>query len=732
MAQASARDARDILNLPAKAGQSSASGPGVSSTSSRPPTAPTNNQGPPTLKKPTQGRYKRADGIHKELQALLGDNAPSLAVAQSEAKAMLAGPENSRGFRPKFKRKERKPRGWKWQSFDNPARSDGLQLHHWVPAADESRSIEDGKPDYPFANLNTTSGVYSYSSEEYQQHLRDDDWSKEETDYLIDLCQAYDLRFVVIADRWDWPQSSHKTNRTMEDLKARYYAICRRLIRSRISVEDMEARQQLLATYAFDKSREVERKKLLQRLFTRTPAQLAEEEALYVEARRLEQNEAKFAADREDLLKLLGGWERVPAVSGSLIAEAGAGVGQGTSSVPGAPGSLAAGGGDEGGASSAASDGKRGGMKRRRINEDDGSSTTAPSTPVTLTSKQKAELKQAHYDETHCIHRFDPEATPLARPPYPFLVGTPSTLPPVAPSPNNPSSSHGVYLRSTRVLAPRQAQLNRTMQSLSELGHDAPEGTAPSTTSLAIGPRLIFPTRSNCEKWEGLLGAVTSGLEMKKQTDRVESELRIAKSRLAALQQQSVGDSSQALAASGGEAIKTGTGSANKTLSGGSRRNATPRAGGSETADAGSRARASRSRTPASALTSTVPSSMAAVAAGQINRDGATVSAGGSKQGEEAGSAQLKNDEAAADDDADDEEWKDAKEGEVGTDQMDVDDDEDGDDDDEDVDDGDEGDDDDDEGQQEEADEDEEEEEADAAAVDEDEDAEEEEDEDSD
>lgn len=42
-------------------------------------------------------------------------------------------------------------------------------------------------------------------------------------------------------------------------------------------------------------------------MFNRTPAQIAEEEALYIEMKRLQQNEARFARDREDILRTLGG-----------------------------------------------------------------------------------------------------------------------------------------------------------------------------------------------------------------------------------------------------------------------------------------------------------------------------------------------------------------------------------------------------------------------------------------
>lgn len=42
-------------------------------------------------------------------------------------------------------------------------------------------------------------------------------WTKEETDQLFDLCERFDLRFIVIADRFPSP-------RTVEELKDRYYS----------------------------------------------------------------------------------------------------------------------------------------------------------------------------------------------------------------------------------------------------------------------------------------------------------------------------------------------------------------------------------------------------------------------------------------------------------------------------------------------------------------------------
>lgn len=45
-----------------------------------------------------------------------------------------------------------------------------------------------------------------YSEQEYQIHLHDDGWTKAETDHLFDLCKRFDLRFVVVHDRYDYQQ----------------------------------------------------------------------------------------------------------------------------------------------------------------------------------------------------------------------------------------------------------------------------------------------------------------------------------------------------------------------------------------------------------------------------------------------------------------------------------------------------------------------------------------------
>ena len=55
--------------------------------------------------------------------------------------------------------------------------------------------------------------------------------------------------------------------------------------------------------------RELTRKQYLRSLENRTPEQIAEEEALYLELKRLEQTERQFKKDRDDLLRTLLGIE---------------------------------------------------------------------------------------------------------------------------------------------------------------------------------------------------------------------------------------------------------------------------------------------------------------------------------------------------------------------------------------------------------------------------------------
>lgn len=93
-----------------------------------------------------------------------------------------------------------------------------------------------------------------YSQFEYDQHLTDPNWTAHETAYLFDMLRTYDLRFIIAADRYAYMSQTGQgpKKRTVEEMKDRYYTICRRLIRTR-TASDPQVQQQQLVQYSFDK-----------------------------------------------------------------------------------------------------------------------------------------------------------------------------------------------------------------------------------------------------------------------------------------------------------------------------------------------------------------------------------------------------------------------------------------------------------------------------------------------
>lgn len=96
--------------------------------------------------------------------------------------------------------------------------------------------------------------VMEYSQFEYDQHLVDPNWTAHETSYLFELLRQYDLRFVVAADRYEYPGRTGGPikRRSVEEMKDRYYTICRRLVRTR-TASDAQVQQQQIVQYSFDK-----------------------------------------------------------------------------------------------------------------------------------------------------------------------------------------------------------------------------------------------------------------------------------------------------------------------------------------------------------------------------------------------------------------------------------------------------------------------------------------------
>jgi DNA methyltransferase 1-associated protein 1 len=66
--------------------------------------------------------------------------------------------------------------------------------------------------------------VPTFTDEEYDRHLQADGWTADETRYLISVAAEWDLRFLVIADRYE-----AAGKRTLLELRSRYYEVMGRL-----------------------------------------------------------------------------------------------------------------------------------------------------------------------------------------------------------------------------------------------------------------------------------------------------------------------------------------------------------------------------------------------------------------------------------------------------------------------------------------------------------------------
>lgn len=234
-----------------------------------------------------QRQSKRPEGMARELYALLCNDSKDAPPLLPTDTGIGIGYKHT-----KAKLGMRKVRPWKWTPFTNPARKDEAVFYHW------RRVAEEGK-EYPFAQFNKRVEIPEYTDSEYIQHLKSEDWTKEETDHLFDLCQRFDLRFIVIHDRYDVEKYK---KRDVEDLKDRYYFIANTLKRIRHT-----GNTPFQGPKAYDADHERRRKEQLNRLFSRTQEQIEEEQMLTQELRKIEARKKEREKKAQDLQKLITG-----------------------------------------------------------------------------------------------------------------------------------------------------------------------------------------------------------------------------------------------------------------------------------------------------------------------------------------------------------------------------------------------------------------------------------------
>ncbi|KAJ8747165.1 hypothetical protein K2173_013148 [Erythroxylum novogranatense] len=203
---------------------------------------------------PKKDSQRKPDGISREVYALTGGLAPLMpSIDSSQLKRRPPSDEKIT---------------WQWLPFTSSARKDNLQLYHWV-------RVVNGLPptgDYSFAKYNKSVDIIRYTEEEYEKYLNDPMWTKEETDQLFDLCERFDLRFIVLILMFIL-------------IMALFCSVCRAILISRAPSP---------ADEPYNITQEKERKRALSLVLSQTKQQERKDAEVLAEAKRIA--ESRMAA----------------------------------------------------------------------------------------------------------------------------------------------------------------------------------------------------------------------------------------------------------------------------------------------------------------------------------------------------------------------------------------------------------------------------------------------------
>ena len=204
------------------------------------------------LEKKKKEYMKKQTGLKRELIKLIG-GVPSIVE-----KTGNIGQKNTK---------------WIWTPFSNPARQDQLKLVHWQRASDINKEYEPSK-------LNKSIEIVEFTKEEYEKLIQPNDrnWNYEQTMYLWDLIKRYELRFIVIMDRFDEEKYGE---RTVESLKDRYYSVARTILEHRKNFDHP------IIKSGYNYEQEMKRRIFLEKTMNKSFDEIKEEERLLELAKNL-------------------------------------------------------------------------------------------------------------------------------------------------------------------------------------------------------------------------------------------------------------------------------------------------------------------------------------------------------------------------------------------------------------------------------------------------------------
>lgn len=482
----------------------------------------------------------RMTGINREVQALMGDSVPPIAIVDQSL--YKPRPSLARSF---------VPRHWEEKQFQHGGRTDGLVLKHWkraIPGTNQRRSLvtdmntsadvemsDESKAapavqeysfeeEYPSHKWSISVSVASYTDEQYQNFLKSEEWTKEETDYLMELCRGFDLRWLLIADRYDIRDISPPAtnlnsgdvagtevvarpqypNRSMEALKSRYYAIAAKMLELHTPASTMTQTEFQLweKMRNFDIKTETMRKAMAEKLFERTKDEADEERILLEELHRITKNEDDFIKMRRDLYARL---EPVaPIRRGERGEEQSTAMYQTSQGLSMLLQSLLA---------------KEKRLKRPQV---PGSADAGPAANTPADTKNHE--KGRHTNQQN--RRDTLETTVEENAPGPQKKGS-TSQPVVRVLTPQEEARFGVSHPADRLTSGvqfRHEKINRLTMAKSQTQTTKIQA---ALTELGIPPRLLMPTERVCREFERLTGEINILLDTRKVNEKVTTEIKV-------------------------------------------------------------------------------------------------------------------------------------------------------------------------------------------------------------
>ncbi|GME84333.1 unnamed protein product [Ambrosiozyma monospora] len=373
-------------------------------------------------------------------------------------------------------------------------------------------------------------------SNDYNKLLKDinPDWSYKETKYLFDLAKRYDLRWAVIIDSYEYvpdedeikvkkededkvddkekskddekKETKTYTPRTVEDLKDQLYKVSSKLLNSKQDDGVVKDVALIKALDSFDKNKEIERKKYLNRLLHRAPTEIAEEESLVIEARKFELAAKKMLMERAQLLQLLDSPQSSAPIHQFLTSsgltqlyntlmtvdkskkrktEAPVAPQLGPNAIPYTQ-QLAK---------------QQAAQQQAQAHKQQQQGGSAANSHHNDKKSQKQQHQQQQKPQSEILKLLQSRLTPEEMEVYGIKF-------------HEEKVQAGVYLRSQKIVTFKPAVQSKVVEILNELG---------------ISMRLTMPTGAVCSKFDKLMHRIASLVDLKKQTDKIEAEVTLMK-----------------------------------------------------------------------------------------------------------------------------------------------------------------------------------------------------------